>query len=265
MFVIINLFASIALFITYYFAFDIQWGISKSAITWGIPTLIASLITLAAGLYTWKTKVSRWGFSGLAVAAIAAIYTSIILCSFSYVLLPSNNEIEQEETNIVEHSILKLVLSDISDNNKGNHYIVVTPETASPSFEYTTIKEYLAKYNYDFTYLIELFSEKNQLKNRLSINSSIDNGYYIDYDAIFSRYFDNSGNGYLRTNIFRPQVSKFVEVSLPAYDSTTGYVLIYVGETNNSTNQFGGSGSIYVYKYLDGKLNYIDIVPIWIK
>jgi len=263
--ILLNLIAFILLSITYYFAFDIQWGVSKVAITWGVPTLIAALITLVAGLYTWKTKTLKWGFSGLAVAVIAAIYTSIILCSFSYVLLPSNNEIEQGETNVVEHSILKLVLSDISDNSKGNHYIVVTPETTLPSFEYTSIKENLAKYNYEFTYLIKLLSEKNQLKERLSINSSIDNGYYIDYDEFFSRYFDNNGNGYLRTNIFRPQVSEFVEVSLPVYDSTTGYVLVYVGKTNNSTNQFGGSGSIYVYKYLDGKLDYIDISPIWIK
>jgi hypothetical protein len=58
-----------------------------------------------------------------------------------------------------------------------------------------------------------------------------------------------------------PSSAGMTEVSIPAYDSVTGYMLISVG------TQFGylaGSGDIYVYKYEAGRLIYINRIGTWI-
>jgi hypothetical protein len=261
----LNLLASLLLFIIYFFRFDIQWGFYAESLTWGLPILLGAVITLAAGLYTWKTKLFKWGLSGLGAAAIAGIYTAVMLISFSYVMLPGYDVNEQGDVDTTENTILSLVLADIADRFEDGKYIVVDANTTYRDIEATRVNEYLKEQQHsDFTNLISLLSENNREQHRLAIDSSIENGYYIDHNEIFFRHFTNS-SGYLRTNIFHPQVSSFVKISLLAFEDVPGYVLVYIESTSNILFRYGGGSVIHLYEYSGGELTLIDLVPIAIK
>ena len=263
--IVLNLAASLLLFIIYLFRFDIQWGLSVQSLTWGLPILLGAVITLAAGLYTWKTKLFKCAFSGLGAAAIAGIYTAVMLISFSYVMLPGYDVNEPEDVNTTENTILSLVLADIADRFEDGKYIVVDANTKYRDIEATRVNEYLQEQQHsDFTNLISLLSENNREQHRLAIDSSIENGYYIDHNEIFFRHFTNS-SGYLRTNIFHPQVSSFVKISMPAYEPLNGYVLVYIESTSNILFRYGGGSVLHLYEFSGGKLTLVDLVPIAIK
>ena len=100
---------------------------------------------------------------------------------------------------------------------------------------------------------------------RLNINSSVKDGYYVDYDGVFSRYVINDENsGWLRLQIFHPQVWGFSSISLPAYDPESGYVLIYIGNRMNSITHYSGGGDISIYRYIDGELTLLDYMIMWV-
>jgi hypothetical protein len=263
--IVLNLLASLLLFIIYFFRFDIQWGFYAESLTWGLPILLGAFITLAAAIYTWKTKLFKWAVSGLGAAAIAGIYTAVMLISFSYLMLPGYDVNEQGDVDTTENTIMSLVLDDISDSLEDNKYIVVDADTTYRDIEATRVNEYLKEQqHYDFTNLVSQLSENNREQYRLAIGSSIENGYYIDHDEIFFRHFTNS-SGYLRTNIFHPQVSSFVKVSMPVYEDATGYVLVYIESTSNILFRYGGGSVIHLYEYSEGELTLIGLVPIAIK
>ena len=249
------------LFAVYYFTLDIQWGFTTAAFTWGLPIVLASLVSLAAGILTIIKKAWKWGVAGLVVAVMALLYTGIMLHSFSYVLLSPQPEISPATPPSVENQILALALTD---RFKGSDYTVIKPDTNLTLVKAATIKERLAQSGRDYTNLITRFFETNQNTVRLSVSSSIKNGFYIDYEGKFARYFENGGGGWLRLNIFHPQVSSYTKVSFPAYDPETGYVLLYIRRTFNTHSHPGGDGILYVYQYADGKLTLLDFIPLWV-
>jgi hypothetical protein len=54
--IVLNLAASLLLFIIYFFRFDIQWGFYAQSLTWGLPILIGAFITLAVAYYKDKAR-----------------------------------------------------------------------------------------------------------------------------------------------------------------------------------------------------------------
>lgn len=105
----------------------------------------------------------------------------------------------------------------------------------------THILSYAKHFNidtHDYSNLVNLYFELNYMKStRLSIKSSYD--YYIDYDNIYTGDYDGRLN-----------------VSLPAYDPQSGYVLVYKGAIYGPTDGFG---ALYLYKYTDGQLILLDL------
>lgn len=265
----LNFIAFILLAITYFFGFDVQWGFTASTLVWGLPVLIISLFVLIAGVLSWKRVSWKWGSTGLALAIAAFVYICILFNSYSYVLLPT---LAPHENLSIEDKILSQAVSDrlgTQSDVKENHYTVVYSDTSMPFIDIvkktSTIKEFSDKYGYDFTNLLNRLVEINQESTRLNVDSSVHDGYYIDYDGVFSRYVTNDEySGWLRLQMFHPQVWGFSSISLPAYDSESGYVLIYVGNRMNSITHYSSGGDIAIYRYIDGELTFLDYMIMWV-
>ena len=109
--------------------------------------------------------------------------------------------------------------------------------------------------------LVEKFFEENKKPNRLSLKSDLSKGYVIDYDRKFRRYFEKDGGGWEQWYKENPNAHGMTSVSLPVFDQESGIVLVYKGGQSNWT---AGGGSLIVYKYKDGKLEFIKSHMIWI-
>ena len=118
-----------------------------------------------------------------------------------------------------------------------------------------------SKQGYDFSGLLEELVRVNAGPARLTLESSLRDGYYIDHDRKLLRYFDEGGGGWWRMRLFRPTACGIMDVSFPAYDGGTGYVLVYVGRQYDWLFGFGG---IWAYKYDGGTLVEVAYVRTWI-
>lgn len=250
----LNISMFILLVFVYFLAFDLEWGLNNTSLTWGLPLALASTGVIISGITMLKMKNLKYGIIGPGAGIIVMIYMIILLNSYSYVLLPQHavqeNQISEED------DILSLILSS---KFKGNEYTVIASDTVMPvtkSYDMSDLRTKLLARGYDAENLTRKLYIINQKPTRLNINSSIDDGYYVDYDNIFSRYITKAGGGWLRWVLFHPQVSGYTHISAPAYDPETGYILIYIHQKFNSLYPYNTSGT-EAYGYLNGKLEYI--------
>jgi hypothetical protein len=117
--------------------------------------------------------------------------------------------------------------------------------------------------------LVDRFFELNGDNRTLEIKSSLDGGYFIDYDQKYDQFLVDTSNGqYAGRNPWAEWVGKnipdfagFANLSIPAYDPATGYAVMYGGFTYGG---LGGSGDFYLLKYDAGKLTVIYSFQIWI-
>ncbi len=250
----------------YFFAFDIHWGLTWQTFTWGFP-LLASIISIMVCIYKFiRRRKWRWGLSGLGVAGLAIVYTVLILVFYSYQIVgePENGPSETLDTE--ENRVLSLVLVHLLDDSPG--YDVISPESSTQGLFHPFVfneredaiywikyqlwlhdeQEQIVTYGLEdetLSRLIEHFLVINDNPSPLTLKSSPQDGYYIDYDGKYSRYFDNdSGLGWLRMHLCRP-MTKMTYISLPAYDPETGLVLMYIDTTSG---EFTSVGHIYLMK-----------------
>lgn len=96
---------------------------------------------------------------------------------------------------------------------------------------------------------------------RLTLVSSLTNGYVVDHDGKYAKYFRNDGGSWPRLYEENPKVRGVATVSLPAYDEKTGLVVLYKG-----THEHGlqGRGEAILYRYESGKLRKLKSVTLWI-
>lgn len=127
--IIANIILFCILGVWYFFAFDIQWGLTWQAFTWGLPLLAAIIIVIVCICKFIKRRKWRWGLSGIGVAVFALIYTIFILVFYSYHVVgePGNGPIKTLETE--ENRILSLVLTHFLDDGFG--YDVIYPESST--------------------------------------------------------------------------------------------------------------------------------------
>jgi hypothetical protein len=248
----LNVVAFLILAVLFFYSSDLDWGITKEAFTWGLPLLIAAILTLIGGIFTVTRKNWRWGVSSLAVAVAAFIYLGMVLhfCCYAFLAEPVNAPQESPVTE--EDKILVLIISDkLYKPEDDCSYNVVYPETWCPYLiSDISLKEYFKERGYDFDKLVDLLFELNQEPVRLTLKSSPEEGYYIDYDSKFKRYW------WFRLHLLRPHAAAKVNVSMPAYDAETGYVLAYL---SNYSAGDAGIVALMAYKYEDGKLTLIDV------
>jgi len=111
------------------------------------------------------------------------------------------------------------------------------------------------------TKLVDRLFERNEKPVRLTLKSSPKDGYVIDFDGKYKKYFKNDGGGWEKWYKENPKAHGSTTVSLPVYDRKTGCVLEYKG---TQSHWLAGSGWVILYKYEKGELKEINRVMLWI-
>lgn len=169
------------------------------------------------------------------------------------------NQIYPEQLN----TLLALILKE--DYTNGG-YTVINPQT-SLGFGTTREKlitdaaEFQRSTSFDFTNLAGQLYDLNQQFSYLTLPSSIQDGYYVDYNGKFEQYFAKDGGGWDLWHKEHPEAHGSTSVSLPAYDPQTGYILIYIG---NQNGWLAGYGGLYAYQLLNGNLILVDHWDMWV-
>jgi hypothetical protein len=140
-----------------------------------------------------------------------------------------------------------------------SHLKADKPEDLARSREY--VKNEMKIKGYDIGPLFDQLIKKNRKPIRLTLKSSPENGYLMDYDGKFESYFKSDGGGWEKWHKENPMAKGWTRVSLPAYDEKAGIVLVYLG---TQYDWLAGSGDLIAYQYLDGKLREFGRVMLWI-
>ncbi|MDD4874031.1 MAG: hypothetical protein PHE15_03550 [Dehalococcoidales bacterium] len=206
----------------------------------------------------------------LLLTFLVAIFFVQTACNSKIITNTAINSTSSQQTQTTRESdMLELILAD---KYKGEGYVIIQPYTEMDfmnipevldnlkSFLSDSLNGNLKSLNYEFTPLIEEFFEINRIQENLKIESSIKDGYYINNEYTYARYLQDLNNGLLPI-----QVVGYIKLTLPAYDPETGYVILHISFTNNSTTHFGGGGAVYVYRYINEELIYITKVQLSIK
>lgn len=167
-----------------------------------------------------------------------------------------------------DNSILSLVLTRSYDDGG---FTVVASETAlshgnlNDPTEAKGTKGYLLKNikieGCDVSALIDRLIERNKKSVRLTLKSSPEKGYAVDYEGKYKRYFEKDGGGWEKWYKENPRAHGLTEVSLPVYDPKSDIVLVYVGTQGH---WLAGSGFVIAYRYEDSKLVELCRVMMWI-
>jgi hypothetical protein len=165
----------------------------------------------------------------------------------------------------LDHSVIK------EPKVQEGGYTVVASQTSlerllideSKTFEQTKryILENIKIDKYDISRLVDLLFERNKIPLRLSLKSSPKDGYIIDYDGKYKKYFEKDGGGWEKLYKENPKADGWITVSLPAYDRKTNIFLVYIGTQRHGLS---GSGWVIAYKYKNGKLKELTRVMLWI-
>ncbi len=104
--------------------------------------------------------------------------------------------------------------------------------------------------------LVDQLFERNQTNGtgqaiRLTLSSSLTNGYVVDYDGRYAKYFLNGGGSWERFEKENPGAQGFVTFSLPVFDEKTGLVLLCRG---TDYGFLSGKTEVILYRYERGKL-----------
>ncbi len=189
-------------------------------------------------------------------------FTIVLVLAASGVLAAENKATEEENT------ILTLVLKrSYADGG----FTVVHPETgfshvdSDEPKEVMQSKKYIAEHlrtnGIIVTKLVDQLFERNKRPVLLTIKSSPKDGYVIDFDGKFKKYFEKDGGGWDKWYKENPKAHGSTTVSLPIYDQKTGLVLVYTG---TQSHWLAGSGWIILYRYEKGQLKELNKLMMWI-
>jgi len=148
-----------------------------------------------------------------------------------------------------------------------NDYFIVAPKTNAMEIfrgepSKARIIQTLSTPGYNATDLVNRFFELNREDVPLTIPSSPENGYSIDYEDKYSKYPREDLKAFWEQwHLDNPKAVGYLRISIPATDTKTGYILIYIGITSG---ELAGIGEIIVYRYWDGKLFQVHTIGLWI-
>jgi hypothetical protein len=184
------------------------------------------------------------------------------------------------ENNTIENEILQKFLSSLNEHD-GN-IIVISPTTISEFIDVNSpyTAGYLSEWSSNVTEcdifaLVDKYNEINKDSELLTIKSSLTEGYYVNFDNKLEKYLaelrggyydeeencicintDDGGVIYMYTGgswwgYDLKRFQKRFDVSIPAYDPITGYVLIY----SYCEDRVSIEGTMNLMKYEDGILS----------
>lgn len=165
-----------------------------------------------------------------------------------------------------ENEILALVLRE--SFAQLDRYTVVNPQTQLGHFpqEMEQTKQYIAKNLITNgivvpPQLIDDLIERNKEPVRLTLKSSLKDGYLIDFDGKYAKYFEKDGGGWGKLYEENPKACGYTTVSMPVYDKETRLILVYKG---TQWGLLAGRGSVFLCRYSRGELDAIGGVMLWI-
>ncbi|MDR0275152.1 MAG: hypothetical protein LBI48_07400 [Burkholderiaceae bacterium] len=194
----------------------------------------------------------------------AAMAFVVLLLTASAVWAAGNMGTEED------NRVLALV---VKQSYKDGGYTVVNPETGLSHFFYHDAdadeirrsKQYIAKNlqtnGIVVTELVDRLFERNKKPVRLTLKSSPQDGYVMNFDSEYAKYFKDNGGGWEKWYKENPKAHGRTTVSLPVYDQKTGLLLVYMG---TQWHWLAGEGWVILYKYEKGKLKEINKVMMWI-
>ncbi|MCB2230621.1 hypothetical protein KQH82_07890 [bacterium] len=109
--------------------------------------------------------------------------------------------------------------------------------------------------------LNKLFGSADQLE-RLTVASSPECGYVVDWDGAFEAYFRKGAGGWERLYRDHPKARGIVQVSRPIYDPDCGVFLVYIGV---QCHWVSGRGRLVAYRIApDSTIVEVASVGLWI-
>jgi hypothetical protein len=243
-----------------FYHFEILWGMPRYTLTCEIPLIIAFVASLAAIVLLVIKKKWFWGVPGFVISAgvIFLLFTQTV--NLGPVITYPSSALFQDQSLTDEDRILAIILANMTQDN--NTYVTVDPVN---KIQNDLPKRYLVE-NFkntvpDSSSLVDRFIEVNNSPGRLHLASNPDEGYVIDYNGEFAKYFEAGGSGWDGWRASYPNARGYAQISVPGYDPSTGYVLVYIGVQGD---YLMGYGQINLYRYKHGKLLQIDEVGLWI-
>lgn len=198
-------------------------------------------------------------FGGKTMNTRTAIAFVVLVLAATGVWATDNNATEEE------NRILTLVLKR---SYPEGGFTVVAPVTGLAKMDSQDLKQtkkYIAENlqasGVAVTKLFDRLFERNKKRVRLTIKSAPEDGYLIDFDGKYQKYFEKDGGGWEKWYKENPKAHGDTRVSLPVYDQKSGLVLVYMG---TQSHWLVGSGWIIVYKYEKGELIELNKVMMWI-
>lgn len=134
-----------------------------------------------------------------------------------------------------------------------------TPAEIDKTREY--VQREFAGMGYDIGPLFDMLIEKNKNQAYITLESSPEDGYLIDYERKFEKYFEKDGGGWKAWYRDNPFAHGYVRVSLPAFDAETGLVLVYI-ETQR--HELAGFGYLVACRLANGHLAEIGRYLLWV-
>lgn len=114
----------------------------------------------------------------------------------------------------------------------------------------------------DIDLLFSALVKRNRKSKKLPLKSSPENGYIVDYDRKFEKYFIDEGvGGWEKLYRENPKARGMVEISLPAYNEKSNLVLVYVGI---QFYELFGHGWLILYRFNDGELRELIRQGVWV-
>lgn len=200
----------------------------------------------------------------LRLTALAALACILLLGACA----PTKGDVKADEIGPGGNDLLALILKTRFEKDG---YTIVDPQTrlgmgevkdaAEVESSKKFIKESLALGGYDPTKLLDALYAANTPSVRLTLPSAQDQGYLVDYDGKFEKYFEADGGGWEKLRSDNPFAAGCTSVSLPVIDKKAGIVLIYIGTQYDWT---AGAGYVIAYRLENGKLREIGNVMMWI-
>lgn len=197
--------------------------------------------------------VLKWSYEESRVGVIAP------LTSLDHSVINESTKVENTKKYLFENIKQEGGYTIVAPYTSLSRFVISDPKRVEQTKKY--ILDNISIEKYEIRELVDLLFERNKTPVPLALKSSQKNGYLIDYDGKFEKYFEKDGGGWEKFYKENPKADGRTTVSLPAYDRKTGILLVYIGTQRHYRS---GSGRVIAYKYEQGQLKELARIELWV-
>lgn len=138
---------------------------------------------------------------------------------------------------------------------------LVRKESSNKTDKWKYIVKNLKIKGYNIVPLLEKLIRRNKKSVKISLKSSPEDGYIIDSNGRFRKYFKKDGGGWEKWYLENPKAHGYTRISLPVHDVKSGIILVYKGTQSHWLN---GAGYLIAYTYEGENIKELGRVILWI-